>query len=176
MKRYSAGLAIASAASVLLTGCMDQGPMDHLRTTMSAMDIPTQLQPAKLSPWKNFDWTTLEMDNGSQALTWEGPRGIDNDTAWLVSGWTVQTQTGSSDTGQDQACETLITVAEQNAPEQDPRAATALNRCQNKKWPSGRTFDLPWDVTTDGVSIRATAVLQRTPADGFSMYLYVRER
>lgn len=167
---------VGSVAVLLLTSCIDPGPMEQLRGSMSAMTIPETLQPAKLPPWTDLEWDTLEMDDGRNALVWEGPRGIDNDTAWMLSGWEFIPDATGGDV-QDQACVALQELVEQSAPDQAVSGLTTkLDACESDKWPEGRTFGVSWESTTEGVSVDYSATLKRTRAGDYAVEVHVTER
>ena len=113
------GAALSVIVSLALTGCFNQGPMNELRTSMSELAVPAQLEPARTAPWQDYEWESLELSDGREALTWEGPRGIDNETAWLLSGWYVVSSTDGEDP-LEQGClvleELLCTVPGRTAP------------------------------------------------------------
>lgn len=156
-----------------LTGCVDPGPMDQLRDTTAAFSVPDEMVPTTLSPWKGYDWDEVDLDAGGTALVWEGPRGIDNDTAWLVSGWQVDTPSGGS-AALAEACAVWEDFVVANAP--DPQSLEArMARCSRTRW-GARSFGVSWDTVTDSVPVRVGASLQRSPDDAYRMRVGVSER
>jgi len=157
------GAALSVIVSLALTGCFNQGPMNELRTSMSELAVPAQLEPARTAPWQDYEWESLELSDGREALTWEGPRGIDNETAWLLSGWYVVSSTDGEDP-LEQGCLVLEELLMSNSP--DPTAVgNRLARCQSDDWPVRRTYTVRWTTTTDERDFEVTAALHRARPD-----------
>jgi hypothetical protein len=153
----AASLAVSSVLTV--SGCVDPGPIDQLRETVAALSVPDEMVPTKTSPWMELDWDTVDLDQGGTALVWEGTRGIDNQTAWLVSPWEVTTPSSEVDAA-SQACSTWVTFVERNSSE-SVDADNLNDRCLGRlDRPKGDRFVASnWQTTLDGVLIYASATL-----------------
>lgn len=150
-------LAVFATGAVLTTsGCIDPGPMDQLRGTVAAFEVPNELLPAKMGPWLDYDWDSVDLDQGGAALVWEGPRGIDNQTAWLLANWQVPTDSVLAD-ADEQACAVWVEFVSVNSTDaHDPEKLS--KRCL--RWPTnGNSVTSSWQTTTDGVPVDVSAVL-----------------
>ncbi len=149
--------------------------MDQLRETMSTLSVPEALEPWRVQPWKGVDgWESLEMRDGRDALIWEGPRGIDNEDAWIASGWRLEPVVSEGDPV-DQACAVLVELVEANVAARDTMTGEPV-KCQDEKWPIKRSYSLEWSTTQDGRSLEADATLRETGrADVFTFTVTVGE-